>query len=515
MQRTLLCGLILFTLILTKPGVSQDTPKKQVKLIHADAILFDKSIVDAQRLIGNVELLHEGTTFLCDSAHLYASQDFDAFGSIRVNHPGGYSLTGGKMFFTKKNQQVRFKEKVVMNDGDMTLTSDQLVYDLKAETGRYTTGGKIVSTKNKNVLTSRKGTYSATEKAFFFRDNVVLTNPDYTVRCDTLQYREATETAFFFGPTTITSDDTRIYCENGWYDTRHDISQFNEHARITSDKTVLTGDSIYYNGKLGFGEVFRNVTIRDTTSNILITGQYGKHTEQSKTSLVTREALLIQAAEGDSLFMSADTLLAVPDSADKQFIRAFHGVKIFRADLQGLADSLTYSETDSLLVLYSSPVLWNEANQVTGDTIGIRTWKGHIDRMLVNGNAFIISEAIKYDSTYTGQRRYNQIKGRDLTGLFRENAIYRVKVEGNGQLIYFPAEEEEEGVSRLIGHNTGECSDLDIHLRDNQIKRINLIREPDSVFTPIQMNTDTPLELEGFKWRGLQRPTRSDLPEIP
>ena len=79
MHRTLLFTLCLSIPFLSELAVAQDAPKKQVKLIHADAILFDKSIVDAQRLIGNVELLHEGTTFLCDSAYLYASQDFDAF----------------------------------------------------------------------------------------------------------------------------------------------------------------------------------------------------------------------------------------------------------------------------------------------------------------------------------------------------------------------------------------------------------------------------------------------------
>ncbi len=501
----LLCCLLAVT-----SAHGQETPRKQVKLVHADAILFDKSIVDAQRLIGHVNLLYEGTTFLCDSAYLYANQDFDAFGYIRVNHPRGYSLTAGSMFFDKKTQTVLFRDNVVMQDGEMTLESSQLTYDMRGETGRYTTGGKIVSRRNNNVLTSRRGTYSARDKVFYFRDEVVLTNPDYTVLCDTLHYRELTETAFFLGPTQITSEDTRIYCENGWYNTRKDISQFNEYARITSDKTVLTGDSIYYDGKAGLGEVFRRVTIRDTTSSFIVRGNYGRHIKATETSLVTEKALLIQVEGQDSLFMAADTLLLVPDSAGKQFIRAFHDVRVFREDLQGLADSLTYSESDSLLILFNQPVLWSQGNQITGDTIRIRTWKGTIDRMMVDGQPFIVSEAIAYDSTYTGQRRYNQIKGRHLVARFSDNQIRRVRVEGNGQLIYYPAE-EKEGKASLIGHNKGECSDLDITISGNQIRRINLIREPDSVFTPIQMAVDITPELEGFRWIGHLRPRREDL----
>ncbi|MFN9800469.1 MAG: LptA/OstA family protein, partial [Bacteroidota bacterium] len=209
-------------------------------------------------------------------------------------------------------------------------------------------------------------------------------------------------------------------------------------------------------GKAGLGEVFRRVTIRDTTSSFIVRGNYGRHIKATETSLVTEKALLIQVEGQDSLFMAADTLLLVPDSAGKQFIRAFHDVRVFREDLQGLADSLTYSESDSLLILFNQPVLWSQGNQITGDTIRIRTWKGTIDRMMVDGQPFIVSEAIAYDSTYTGQRRYNQIKGRHLVARFSDNQIRRVRVEGNGQLIYYPAE-EKEGKASLIGHNKGEC----------------------------------------------------------
>jgi len=503
---------LLHILLLLAPAIAgaQDGSRKQVKLVHADNIYFDKKIVDAQRLVGHVHLIHDGTTFLCDSAWLYANQNFDAFGNIRVDKPGVYSMTGGKLFFNHEKQLLRVEQRVVLRDGDMTLTADQLIYNRQTEVAHYSTGGRIVSTKNSNILTSKKGAYHARSKTFYFREKVKLENPEYVVLCDTLQYREPTEVAYFFGPTTITSKETKIYCENGWYDTRGDVSQFNENAQITSDKTILKGDSIYYNGKQGYGEVFRNVSVRDTTSNVVITGQYGRHTEATKTSVVTRKALMIQVSESDSLFLAADTLMATPDSMEKQFIRAFHRVRIFRSDLQGRADSLTYSETDSLLVMFRDPVLWSDENQVTGDTIRIRMWDGKIDGLEVRGNAFILNEAIPPQKRGVGERRYNQIKGRNLTGRFRDNALVRVKVEGNGQLVYFPTEEKGD-TARLVGHNQGESSDIDIAIENNQIIRINLIREPDSVFSPLQLADASAFELKGFRWRGEERPERMKL----
>jgi lipopolysaccharide export system protein LptA len=501
---------IFLSLICSQRSAAQDPVRKPVKLIHANDIFFDKSVADAQRLIGDVQLLYEGTVFRCDSAYLYSNQNFDAFGNIRVNKGSSYTMTGGALFFQKDRQLVRVTRDVVLHDGDMTLYADQLNYDLSAEVARYTTGGRIVSDANRNVLTSRQGTYDARSQIFYFRDDVVLVNPEYRVESDTLRYHEIREIAYFFGPTTITSETRQIYCENGWYDTRSEICQFNENAEVISEKTVLRGDSIYYDGKKGYGEVFRNVSIRDTTTSFLITGGYGRHTESSRTSLVTRSARLIQAEGEDSLFMAADTLLMVPDSSDRQFIRAFHHVKIYRIDLQGLADSLTYSESDSTLSLFSSPVLWSEGNQITGDTIHVRTWKGRIDRMRVRSNSFIISEALKYDTAYAGERRFNQIRGRNLISYFRENEIYKVHILGNGELVYFAVEEKPGREARIIGHNRGECSDISVSVEKNQIRRIALEREPDSVFTPIRLATDVIFELDGFSWRGAQRPTRQD-----
>src|SRR5690606_21325348 len=156
-----------------------------------------------------------------------------------------------------------------------------------------------------NTLNSDIGYYHSKIETFYFRRKVVLNNPDYLVKSDTMQYNSATEVTYFFGPTTIKGDKTFIYCENGYYNTKTDQSRFGKNDKIISEKTVLTGDSMYYDGKKEYGEVFRNVTIRDTTQNYIISGNYGRHLEKSKHSLVTGRAMLMQTFEKDTLFMHA------------------------------------------------------------------------------------------------------------------------------------------------------------------------------------------------------------------
>lgn len=508
------CLFMLLSILITSQNsfAQSAKPRKIVKLIRADVQEFDKSLVDAQRVKGNVVFEYEGTMFYCDSAYIYASKDFDAFGNIRIIKGSEYNLTGKFLHIDQKKKIGTITENVVLRDNQMTLTGSRLNYYIDSEIASYTGGARIVSNVNQNVLTSKEGSYHTKTETFYFRNKVVMTNPDYVVKSDTLQYNDLSEIAYFFGPTTIEGDDTEIYCENGWYNTKKDICQFNKHAWVRSQKTILKGDSIYYNGEKNYGEAFRNISIRDTTTNIIISGNYGIHHEKTKESLVTNKALLTQIFEkGDSLFMHADTLKSLPDSAGKDVLYAFHGVKFYKRDFQGKCDSLSYAITDSTLRMYHSPILWSGINQITGDSISINNKDGKIDRMIIRGNSFICSESKK--------DIYNQIKGRNMVATFVENDLHSIYIEGNGQLVYFPEEEAKKDSSgvvtskpKLIGLNKGECSNIYIEVIENEIKKLRLEKESNSTFSPMNLADKNNYFLEGFNWKGALRPkSKEDL----
>jgi lipopolysaccharide export system protein LptA len=484
-------------LVQLNAAFAQQQPKT-IKFIGADYLEFDKKLSGAQRAIGNVRFEYNGTNFRSDSAYIFANHDFDGFGHILIVKGSDYTLTGDMLHFNNAGKNAVMTNNVVLHDKQMTLTTNNLNYNVDTEVANYTGGGKIVSNKNKNVLTSKKGIYNTKADIFYFRDQVLLVNPEYKVQCDTLHYHNIKEIAYFFGPTTITGEKKSLYCENGWYNTKTEICQFNEHAVVTSDKTTLKGDSIYYDGTKEMGEVFRNVIIQDTSTNYIISGEYGRHLKKDKFTLVTGKAMLTQVVEkGDSLFMHADTLRAVGDENDKNTIFAFHHVKLFKKDMQGKCDSLMYFQNDSLLSMYGSPVLWNEQNQITGDTIEVRSHNDKMDNLLAKSNSFIISEAL--------DGKYNQIKGKRMTGKFADNKMRSLYVEGNGQLIYFPSD-DKKGKPKLVGHNKGECSNINIEINDNKIERIRMETAPNSLFSPMKLAKEDDFVLEGFKWRGAERP---------
>lgn len=510
----LLSALFLFALVNTSfSQTGSKTPPKKVKFYGSDNLFYDAEILKAKRYIGNVHCEYEGTHFYCDSLYQYDNDDFDAFSNIRIIKGGTFTLVGQKLHFDNLTKTAQMRNSVVLKDKEMTLTTNNLNYNLDTEIGRYFSGGKVISNKNQNTLTSEIGYYHSKVEMFYFRNKVVLKNPDYTVNSDTMQYNSIQEISYFKGPTTILGDKSSIYCENGYYNSKTDLSQFGKNAKIISGKTVLSGDSMNYDGKTGVGRVFENITIRDTTENYTISGRYGYHDENSKLSFVTGDALLTQAFDSDSLFMHADTLKAIPNNSGQDAVYAYHRVKIFKNDLQGKCDSLTYFQSDSTLSMYHQPILWSGLNQITGDTLKITISNGDLKNLLVRSNAFIASDALYAEdsSRVESSGKFNQIKGRNMTGVFEKNELKSIYVEGNGQLIFFQKNDDEKKASpRPIGLNKGMCSNILITIENNELKKLRMEKDADSQFSPMRLANTEKMELENFKWRGDEKPQNKD-----
>lgn len=489
----------------------QEKPTR-IELIHADSLNYDKEIdKNIRRLIGNVEFKHENAIMKCDSAYMNPdANSMEAFGSIHINQGDTLSLTGNHLDYDGNTSVAVVTGNVNLRDRNMLLTTDRLNYNRRSGMSSYTTGGKIVDTEN--TLTSELGNYDSFSKEMHFKNDVVLINPKYVMRTDTMNYNTLTHTAFFFGPTTITSKENFIYCERGFYNTELEISGFTNNAYIKTKAQRLSGDSIGYNRKSGEGRAFENVSIKDTVNNILINGKYAEHNELTEHSLVTGHAEMIQTFETDSLFLHADTLSAVSDTLQKdsanqkRTLFAFHNVRIFKPDLQGRCDSLVYSFRDSTIQLFTVPILWSNANQMTADSVILQTAYGKISQVLMRNNAFIVSLADSSNMDIRDSMRFNQVRGKNLTGYFDDNKLHRIFVQGNGQTIYYAKNKEQ----KLTGVNRADCSDIYITVEENKVKEISLVNKPDATFYPLHQLSAKELRLKGFSWKPQLRPEKRE-----
>ena len=480
--------------------------QKKVEIVHAGSLNVDEKIGNgAKRLIGNVQFKQENAIMFCDSAYFYSNNALDAFGHVHIQQGDSVNLYGDLLKYDGNTRKAILTKNVVVNKGDMQLTTDVLNYDLATSIGYYTTPARIVN--KENVLTSNQGYYFSKTNDLNFKKNVVLTNPQFVINCDTMRYNTTSKITYFLGPTTIKSKENLIYCEDGWYNTANDLSRFSKNSYIITKEQKMFGDSLYYDRKKGIGRAIKNVQIIDTTQKITIIGEYAIHYELKDLSIVTENAMLTQMYEKDTLYLHADTLKAKGNpeknqessskNQDSKQLFAYHKVKFFKHDLQGKCDSLSYAITDSTMKLYGQPTLWSDQNQLTGDSMRVLTGNKSIQAIEIHGSGFIVSQE---DSLH-----FNQIRGKNMKGFFKNNEMYRINVTGNGQTIYYAKDKEKEK-EEIKAFNRADCSDLTIYLKDNKLQHITFITKPDATLYPLDKVDVKDLKLKDFTWRAESRP---------
>lgn len=493
---------------------SASVEKQTVQIHHANSLEFDKRLGDgAERLIGNVELEDDSVLMNCDSAYVYQDNTFRAFGHVHLNRKDSVHLFGDSLHYHGDTKQAEMFGKILCKEKSMTLNTQHLLYDLNADMVNYWDGGTLVDSTN--TLVSTLGNYNTLSKIASFKQNVVLTNPNYKVTCDTMNYSPSLQTAYFEGPTYITSKSNKMYCVAGYYNTKSGVSQFWNHAIVTSKKgEKLSGDSLYFNRKIDSGEVKQNVALTDSTDNITIRGNYAVYKGLKKTIMVTRRAVMQQAFEKDTLHLHGDTLFGLNismsdtmpgNSSAPKLLLAYHHVQFFKKDMQGKCDSLTYDEKDSIMRMFRLPVVWSDHNQLTADTMHLFLENKKLSKLDMINNSFIISRdtlASKDDSL-----QFNQIKGRNMRGFFKNNKIFKVKVMGNAQTIYYVYSDNN---TTLVSANRADCSNMLVYIDSNRVHSITYLQKPDATLFPTKDIKPADFLLGNFNWREAERPKKKE-----
>ena len=347
-------------------------PKKtKVYLIHSNTLSFDKAVKpDAQILNGDVCFRHDSSYMYCDSAYFFEqTNSLEAFSNVRMEQGDTLFVYGDYLFYDGNTQVAYLRENVRMENGQVTLFTDSLNYERIPNIGYYFEGGLIVDSLNQ--LSSFYGQYSPETKLAVFNDSVQVENPDFTLYSDTLHYDTESKVATILGPSVIVSDSGTIHTSRGWYDTVNNTSLLLDQSQVESGEKILIGDSIFYNRDTGMGEVYGNMSLIDTAQHVTLQGEYGYYNEQTGYAFATDSARFLEYSQGDTLFLHADTLQMVTVDSVYREIKAYYGVRFYRIDMQGVCDSMQFNTRDSVLYMYTEPVLWNEQYQLYGDTIAI------------------------------------------------------------------------------------------------------------------------------------------------
>ena len=479
-------------------------PKKtKVYLIHSNTLSFDKAVKpDAQILNGDVCFRHDSSYMYCDSAYFFEqTNSLEAFSNVRMEQGDTLFVYGDYLFYDGNTQVAYLRENVRMENGQVTLFTDSLNYERIPNIGYYFEGGLIVDSLNQ--LSSFYGQYSPETKLAVFNDSVQVENPDFTLYYDTLHYDTESKVATILGPSVIVSDSGTIHTSRGWYDTVNNTSLLLDQSQVESGEKILIGDSIFYNRDTGMGEVYGNMSLIDTAQHVTLQGEYGYYNEQTGYAFATDSARFLEYSQGDTLFLHADTLQMVTVDSVYREIKAYYGVRFYRIDMQGVCDSMQFNTRDSVLYMYTEPVLWNEQYQLYGDTIAIYMNDSTIEYAHVIQFAFAAQHV---DSSY-----YNQLKGNDLKAYFEGQAVHQIDVAGNAESIFYPLEKD----GAKVGMNETKSGFLTIWVKDNKLDKLKIWPSPVGSMTPIPDLKPDQKMLKDFYWFDYLRPkNRDDIYEV-
>lgn len=490
-MRTIL--FIVFCLITFQQSWSQKG--KDIFVEYSEFFDVDEDLYpDAVLLTGNVRVSHDGAVMFCNKAYLFKKENYiKAFGDVRMIQGDTITMTSTYAEYNGENKQAYASGNVVMSSPSSTLKTEVLNFDRNSQQAFYKTGGTI--TDKENTLVSQAGTYVIQRKMYQFRNAVTITNPKYVIKTNHLDYYENVGHAYLFGPSTITSETNYIYTEKGFYDTKKNFSHFVKNSYIKYNNRLIEGDSLYYDRNREFASATRNVKVTDSINNSIVKGHYGEVYREKDSLMMTKRAVAMTLMEKDTLYVHGKKLI-VTGKPENRVVRAFNNVRFFKIDMSGKCDSLHSDEKTGITKLIKNPVMWNFENQMTGDVMHLISNKEteKLDSLKVLSNTFIASK----DTIGSG---YNQVKGLNLYGKFRDNKLYEVDVVKNTEVIYYMRNDLQE----LIGINKSKSSSINMTLDENQIDTITFIKQIEGEIYPETELPENARKLRGFIWRGDER----------
>ncbi|MEJ0101254.1 MAG: OstA-like protein [Bacteroidota bacterium] len=265
---------------------------------------------ELQILAGNVHLRQGNTLFDCDSCIINNNQHiFEAFGHVHINDSDTTNIYSDYLKYLTNVKHAYFNGNVKLTDGHGTLTTPDMDYDMNTKVGIYTKGGKVEN--KKSVLTSQEGYYYADLKDVYFKKNVVLKDPAYSLTADSLLYSTVFETVRFITKTVIVDSSKRtITTSDGYYDLKNGKAEFGKRPIVKDGKTTITGNKIAFDDSTGISQAEGNAIVVDSTNGTTIIGGVIFRNRKTEAILATLKPLMIIKQDQDSIYVTADTLFS-------------------------------------------------------------------------------------------------------------------------------------------------------------------------------------------------------------
>lgn len=552
------------------PTADKDTSKPKgitqenfLYILAADKQYLQKS--DTNQLVsyaGHVKVRQGKTLFYADSAIINpVANTLESFGNVHINDSDSVHIYSQYLRYMGIEKKALLTKKVRLTDKKSTLTTENLTYDVNLKLGTYLYGGKVVN--KKTTLTSTEGNYYGDTKDIYFYKNVLLVQPDGTIKTDSLQYNTTTEVSTFISPTLIKDKKgLTIKTREGFYDIKKKIANLYKRSIIEDSTFSITADEIAIDSLNGLSEFRGNAVYRskDKEQGFDMIANNIKTNNKRSTILATQIPLLIIKQGSDSIFITADTLFSgrvidllktkkvpnvrpvpVDTSLKKEMTKA--AIKdttkttaakpvLKKGNSKTIADSVKLKlepPVDSTLKYfeaYNHVKIFSDSLQAVGDSLFF-SGQDSVFRLFDNPILWAQENQISGDTIYLFLKNkkperlyvfenalsiskvdsstyFNQVRGNSINALFDSTGqVHFLTAKGSAENIYYAQDEQK----RFVGVNKNSADLIEINFLEGKPKRVKFINNLEGNLLPMRGKTNhDELKLKSFNWQDKLRP---------
>lgn len=514
-------------------SAQQKPQKSKLNLKNFDVAERNPTAYEGNQLLhGNVILEHNGDMLYCDSAVYYHNLNKAVVWSNVRLVSKDKNITAKKMEYDANTTIAKAWDNVKFKDATSTVDADFMEYNRSLETA-HALGNVIVRSPGNNIDTNEifynrrsetvtvpgnyktidsDGTivegkdvvYNVGNKSAVFNSEVYITSKDYLIYSRKMSTNDKTGVTTFREYSKITSrkDPTQyIITNDGDFNKKTGEAWLRKFSKIYYQNKFLTAKDIYVNQNTGYGKATDSVYLEDPDQKMFIRGNFAEAFRNQDSVYFTKNAYAVKAFEKDSLYIHADTLMAVRrhDKDSTQIIRAYNNTRFFKSDLNGKTDSLVYNRTLGEMEFHRDPLLFSGENQIAGKFIKLyidpKTEK--LDSLNIVENAFAIS---KVDSLKDNE--FNQIKGKNMTAIFYNNEIDFLRVVGNAvALTYMDDVDAKTKIKERYGIDITYCGIIEADVVGKQMELAACRVKATGKTYPESKFPEEQRYLPDFKWR--------------
>lgn len=498
-QRGFILILLVFS-VMMGDIIAQEKSGSRVEILQSKVILKSKNQPDVQRLIGNVVLGYEEARLYCDSAWRYSDGRFRTMGDVRLVD-GLQNLAANEIELDPNQKMAEAKAaenaEVVLSSDIGKVRTSRLLYDLQSKVIDFPAGGSMQ--EGLRFLEFESGIYRLNAALLELGGNVELRDEDFHVVSDSLHWQEKAKQLSFHGVSHLQSADSslELWCHrgaywdetaSGWFAGSVDVDEELARARVRQEHIWLEADSLVLAADSTLpDEAWRNIRIRDTLNHSSITGNQAFRWElpQSDDRIWVAgtpedRAWYQDTSDADTLWLVADTMYM-----EKGTTKMWPRVVFMQGEAAAQCDTLSWLDSTGQVQLLHEPKMWMDGWYLHSDSLEWFMEDHHPKELEAWGHAGLMRGVA--DSCF------QQIAGREFSGIFEDNSLQTLWINGNAEAVYYDEESEEP----CKEFNQSVCSYMRIDFEGGEVLGIALLERPEGSWKTAPI----PPVLGGMAWR--------------